>query len=200
MHIGRAQIGVVGVTAAPVVVMRVRVRIAVMVIVVEQEPGAGEIDQQADRGERGRLGEIDRHRRKQPPHRLVADQHRDQRQQQRAGKGRQFSHFAGAEGKARIARVPAREAIGERGDAQRAGMGRHVPAVGDHRHGAEQRAADDLRHHHDGGQRHHEPDAPLVPVVPGAEEQVGMLPGFHRLGMHEPSRCCGPLPAAFDKG
>jgi hypothetical protein len=31
-------------------------------------------------------------------------------------------------------------------------MGAHVPAVGEHRHGVEPPAADDLDHHHHGGQ------------------------------------------------
>jgi hypothetical protein len=63
-------------------------------------------------------------------------------------------------------------------------MGRHVPAVGHHRHRAEERAADDLRHHHRDGQRDHKPGAPFVAVVLGAEEHVRVLPGLDRMGVH----------------
>ena len=70
----------------------------------------------------------------------------------------------------------ARETVGQRRDAERAGMRRHVPAVGDHRHRAEQRTADDLGHHGRGGQRHHKPGAELMPVVTGAKKDMAVLP------------------------
>ena len=163
------------------VVMRMR---AVMMILVEQQPGAHQIDRQAYHRQRDRFAEMDDDRRIEPRQRLVADRRRDQSEDHGAAKRRQFAHLAGAESEARIVRVAAREAVGERRDRERAGMGRHVPAVGHHRHRAEDGAADDLRHHHGGGERDHEPGAPFVPVVLGAQEHVGVLPGLDRMGVH----------------
>jgi hypothetical protein len=52
------------------------------------------------------------------------------------------------------------------------GMGRHVPAVGQQRHRAEDRAAGDLGHHHGRGQADDHPGAPLVAVMRLAQEDV----------------------------
>jgi len=51
-----------------------------------------------------------------------------------------------------------------------------MPAVGDHRHRTEQRAADDLGQHHCRGDRDDRPCPALVPVVAGAEKSVVVLP------------------------
>ena len=91
-----------------IIVMRMR---AVMMILIEQQPGAHKIDAEAGDRQPGRLLEIDRHRRKEPRHRLVADRRGDQSEDHRARKSRQLAHFDGAEGKARIARMAAREPI-----------------------------------------------------------------------------------------
>ena len=160
------------------------VRVTVVVVTVEQQPGARQVNQQPDRCQCDRLAEMDGDRRIKPRQRLVADRRRDQRQDHGAAERRQFAHLAGAEGEARVVRMAAREAVGERRDGERAGVRRHVPAVGHHRHRAEQGAADDLRHHHRRGKRDHEPGAPLVAVVLGPQENVAVLPGLDRMGVH----------------
>jgi len=96
-----------------------------------KQPGAGDIDQKSERGDRNRLGEMDRHRREQAADRLVADQERDHRQNEGAGKARQIAELSGAEGEARILRVAARKRIGERRQQQGAGVRAHVQPVGD---------------------------------------------------------------------
>ena len=80
--------------------------------------------------------------------------------------------------------MPAREQVGEPGDAERRRMGRHVPAVGDKRHRAEQVAADDLADHHRGGEDHHEPGSPLMTVMTFAQEGVTVLPGLDGMEVH----------------
>ncbi len=162
-----------------------------MMSAVVQQCGASEIDHEAEHGDGQRLTESDRHRREQPQHAFIADQQRDHRQNKRAGEAGEFAELAGAERKARIVRVCAGKAIGERGNGQRRGVGGHVPAVRHQRHGAEQRAADNLRHHHRGGEDHHCPSAPLVAVVRLAEEHVIVGPGLEGVAVHQAVPCRG---------
>ena len=170
--------------AVMVMVVVVIVGMMMMFMAVEQEPGAGEIDAETERRKHDGLAEIDRHRRDEPRQRLVADQQRDQRQDHRAGECRELADLAGAEGKARIARVASCETVGECGDAEGAGVGRHVPAVGDDRHGAEHRAADNLGNHHRRRERYHAPGAEFVPVMPGAKKNVAVPPRLDGMGVH----------------
>ena len=76
--------------------------------------------------------------------------------------------------------VVAGVAIGQRGEQQRAGMGRHVQPVGDQRDRAEHQAAGDLGDHHEAAQRDHHPGAALVLLVAFAEKNVvvGARQGF----------------------
>src|SRR5205085_6747388 len=67
------------------------------------------------------------------------------------------------------------------------GMGRHVPAIGEQRHRAEQDAGDDLADHHDRGEDDHEPGAALVAGVFGAEKDVVVGPLVEGMGMHGPA-------------
>ena len=53
-----------------------------------------------------------------------------------------------------IPREVAGSAIGQHREAEGQGMGAHVPAVGQQRHGVVEPAATDLRHHHDDGEQH----------------------------------------------
>ncbi len=166
----------VDVDDAAVVVVIIAVSVAVMMVVAAaaEQPGAHGVDDEAEDGDRDRLGERDRPRRNQAADRLVGDQRRDHRQHDRAGEAGEIAELAGAEGEARIVGAAARERIGERGEQQRAGVGAHVEAVGDERDRAEHRAAGDLDHHHRAGQRDHRPDVALALSVRGAEEDVSV--------------------------
>ena len=104
--------------------------VVIMIMAGAQHPGAEQIDQKPHRGDGGRLGIVDGHGLEQPRRRFVADHQGDQGQHDGAGKAREIAQLAGAEGEARVAGVAAREAVGEGGDGERPGMGRHVPAVG----------------------------------------------------------------------
>jgi hypothetical protein len=157
-------------------VMEVAMGVAVAVIMTaaaEQEH-AGDIDDQSEHGDRDRLVEADRHRCKQARDRLVTDEDRDHRQHDGAGEAGEVAELAGAEGEARVVGMAPRIAVGERREQERAGMGRHVQAVGDQRDRAEQQAADDLGDHHDGAQHDHRPGAALVLVMAFAEEDVAV--------------------------
>ena len=106
---------------------------------------------------------------------------RDDAKRYGAGKTGQLAHLAGAKCKSRIVRVTAGIAIGQRGNAQCRGMRGHVPAIGHHRHRSVVRAAGNLRHHHDDGQRHHPLRAAGVTVVVLPQPRLGA------------ARCCGRL-------
>ena len=103
----------------------------------EQER-ADDIDDQSQHGDRDRLVEADRYRRDEARDRFVTDQHRNHQKYDGAGEAGEVAELAGAEGEARILGVAPRIAIGQRGEQERAGMGRHVQAVGDERDRAEQ--------------------------------------------------------------
>ena len=154
--------------------MAVAVAVMMVVAAAAEQPGAHGVDDEAEDGDRDRLGERNRPRRNQAADQLVGDQRRDHRQHDRAGEAGEIAELAGAEGEARIVGAAARERIGERGEQQRAGVGAHVEAVGDERDRAEHRAAGDLDHHHRAGQRDHRPDVALALSVRGAEEDVSV--------------------------
>ena len=132
------------------------------------------LTRKSEGGDRDRLAKMDRHGRDEAVHRLVADQERDHRQDDRAGETGQIAQLAGAEGEAGIVRMPAGEAVGQRGQQQRAGMGAHVQPVGDQRDRAEQPAADDLGRHHGAAQPDHRPGPALALLVGLAEEDMAM--------------------------
>jgi hypothetical protein len=81
-------------------------------------------------------------------------------------------------------RVAAGVAIGERGNGKGAGVGAHVPAVGDERHGAVDGAADNLDRHHRRRQTDDEPCAPLVSLVAHAKKHMFVAPCIQTLCVH----------------
>jgi hypothetical protein len=73
---------------------------------------------------------------------------------------------------ARIARVPAGEQVGQRGDGERRRVRGHVQPVRDQRHRPERHAGSDLNPHHGGGQRDDEPCPALVAGMLATQEHV----------------------------
>ena len=88
-------------------VVPMAVAVVVMRVVLTQQPGADQIDDQADHGHKNRLAEADGNRAVEPHQAFPADQQRDQRQDHGAGKARQVPYLARAEGEAFIAGVAA---------------------------------------------------------------------------------------------
>jgi hypothetical protein len=72
--------------------------------------------------------------------------------------------------------APAGERVGERRDAQRRGVRRHVPAVREQRHRAEGRARGDLDHHHREGQDDDPAGLAFAGVDLLGSERVRVLP------------------------
>ena len=157
MHVRRAEIVIVMTMA-----VRVIVAMVVMVMLLAKQEGADEIDGKPEHGNGDGFAIGNRDRVDQPLHALEGDLDRDDAENDGAGEGGEIAELAGAEGEMRIARLAARKEIGERGDAERSRMGRHMPAIGKQRHRAEQRSRHDLADHHDRGQRDHKPGTALV--------------------------------------
>lgn len=79
----------------------------VMMMLVAQQPGAYEIDRQAQRRDRDRFAVSDRDGVQQAIKALIGDQQGDHAEHDRACVARQVSQLAGAEGEAPIGRVAA---------------------------------------------------------------------------------------------
>jgi hypothetical protein len=121
--------------------------VAVVIVIVvraiaagRQQPGADKIDRQTEKRHQDRVVEADRNRIEQAHGALIPDQQRDQCKDYGTGKACQFSQLSRAEGKPRVLCMTTGETVSHRGDSQRGGMGGHVPAVGQERHGAKDRA------------------------------------------------------------
>ena len=87
-------------------------------------------------------------------------------------KAGQIAELAGAELKRSSSAMPARVAVSERREQQRARMRRHVQPVRDQRDRTEQQAAGDLSEHHGRAQRDHHPGAAFVALVACAEKDM----------------------------
>ena len=90
----------------------------------------------------------------------------------RAGEGGEVAKLACPERKARSVGVMACVAIGESGDRECGGMGRHMPAVGKKGHRAEHYATNDLLDHHGARHADNQPAAPFVSGVANREKNV----------------------------
>jgi len=154
--------------------MMMTVFVSMLVIAATEEDGAHDIHDKAKRGDRNCLGEVNRHWPDKTRQRLVADEQRDHGEHDGAGKTGEIAELAGAEAEAVVVDVPARVAVGQRGEEKRAGMRRHMQSVGDERDRAEQQPADNLGDHHESAQRNHRPGAPLVARVAFAEKDVAV--------------------------
>jgi hypothetical protein len=165
VKVGGAQV-VVGAIVVMRVVVAFMVVVMVMRVVLAQQPRAAEVHDEADRGDGHRLAVGDRHRTRETEKAFVGDKQRDHRQHDRAGERGQLAELAGTEREAPVMRVPPREQIRRCRDADGERMRRHVPAVGEQRHGSEDRASRDLDDHHRDGEADDQPGSALVARMP----------------------------------
>ena len=182
MDIGGAEVVVVMMVMA--VIMRMVMVVMVMAVGVAEQPGAGEIDGEAEHRDGDRFAKRDRNRIEKPIGALIGDLNRNQAEDDGAGESREIAELAGAEAEADVAGMLPREHIGQRRNAECCGMGRHVPAIGQQRHRSEDRAGGDLSHHHDDGQHDHEPGPALIMGVLRPEEHVVVSPLVEGVRMH----------------
>ncbi len=105
---------------------------------------------------------------------LERDAERHDAEHERRSEARKVADLAGAEAVAPSVGMTLRIGIGDRGDAERARMGRHVKAVGEQRHRVEDETGGDFRHHHHGGEGDHPQRAARILVVPFAKENMAV--------------------------
>ncbi|MNC27829.1 hypothetical protein D3C75_760170 [compost metagenome] len=121
---------------------------------VVQPPRAQQVHTQADCGDGDGFVVVDGRGHPQAFQRLHGHQRGDAEQGDGAGIAGQDLDLPGAEGEARIVRVAPCAAVGEHRQAQCQRVRAHVPAVGQHGHGVEPPATDDLHQHHADGEPH----------------------------------------------
>src|ERR1700710_125765 len=109
MDIGRAKIVVA------VLMLSMGMTVA-MIVVTAKQPGTDEIDAEADRRDQDGLAIRNRDRVNEANRAFVSDLNRDQRKDDRAGKGREIAELAGPEAEAGITRLPTSEQIRRGGD------------------------------------------------------------------------------------
>src|SRR5258708_15390779 len=85
----------------------------IVVTATAEQEGAGDVDGQADAGDRDGLGKVDRHRHENPADGFIADQQGDHGEDDGAGEAREIAELAGPECETTVMGMPARVAIGE---------------------------------------------------------------------------------------
>ncbi len=130
--------------------------------------------------------ERDGHGRDQAANGFIADQQRDQRQDDGGGEPGEIPELAGAKGEPGVGRMLAGEAIGQGGQQQCRGMGRHVQPVRDKGDGSEGEAAADLQRHHRAAQGDHRPTAAFRAGVVIAQEHVAVPGGLRPARPYRP--------------
>ena len=128
-----------------------------------QEISAEQVDGQADHGNGNGFIEADRCRREKPLEGFRRHQQGHNGQNNRTAETAENPDFPGAEAVARIIGVASCVTVGKSGDAQRGGMGSHVPAVGQEGHGAVNETGKDFDGHHDDRQKDHLPGIFFTP-------------------------------------
>ncbi|MNV84931.1 hypothetical protein D3C71_1788430 [compost metagenome] len=123
-------------------------------MIVLEQPGAGQVHQQAADGDADGLLIVDRAGIQQPGHRLEQHQTRHPHQQQGAAEASQHLYLPGTEAESVIPGEVTGGTIGHDGEAEGQGVGAHVPAIRQQRHGVVEPATADFRHHHDEGEQH----------------------------------------------
>jgi hypothetical protein len=171
--------------AAVIIAVAMRVIVVVMVRVPRpalQQPGRRHVHQQSGHRDDQRGADVDRLGAPQAQGRLEHDADRDDAQHQRAREAAEHLDLPGAEGEARVARMPSRQRVRDHRHAQRQRVRAHVPAVGQQRHRAGPPAGADLHHHGHQREREHPPRAGLPHAI-AAVEVVAVLPRRQIVGV-----------------
>src|ERR1035441_3301442 len=140
--------------------MAVAVVVRVCVAVFEN-PSAGDIDSQAERGHHQGLIKMDGKRVQQSVDRLAGHERGHGRYHNRAPESAPHHHFARAEAVTSFARVAPGKPVGADRDNKRRDMRAHVAAVGKEGHRVQLPTANNFRHHHHERQDQYAPGAPL---------------------------------------
>mmetsp|Transcript_21552 Transcript_21552/g.83839 ORF Transcript_21552/g.83839 Transcript_21552/m.83839 type:complete len:271 (+) Transcript_21552:963-1775(+) len=181
MQIGRLEIQVVVVVMVVVPVRMARV-VAVVMRLAEDE-GTDEVHHQPQHRHGHRLGVVDGLGPEQALDRAINHQRHHAEQEDGTRKAAQHLDLPGAEGEARVARMPARRAVGPGAQADGHGVAAHVEAIGQQRHRVGEPAHHDLDRHHHQRDPHHPARAALGSGVAGVEDMV-VAPFGEVVGVH----------------
>ena len=133
--------------------MPVSVAMVVMMSVFAQQEDAGHIDHEPDDGDQHRFIKGDGQGIDQALNRLPDHEQGHQPQHDGARVAAKDFHLSDPEGETAIPGVLAGIAIGKDRKAERASVGRHMPAIGQKRHRVEPYTGGNLQHHHDEGEQ-----------------------------------------------
>jgi hypothetical protein len=170
-----------------VMIVSVVMAMVVMILVVAAMPqhqGRSQVHDEPDARHPQSRHEVDRRRGDQPHDGFDHHRDRDHAEQERAGESPQHLDLPRAESEAFVAGPAPREPIRNSRDGKRHHVGGHVPPVGQQRHGAGEETGDDLRHHRRGGDRDHQPRAPLGAAIAGVV-RVAVLPAAQVMDRHD---------------
>jgi len=171
----RVTVLMIVVVLATVVAMVIVVMMVMVMPGTRQQPRGGQIDREAESGDRDRLAKMYGHRVDEAGDSLIADEQGDHGQNDRRGEPGEVAELPGPESKPAIAGVPARIAVRQCRQEQGAGMGRHVQPIGYQGDGAEEDAAHHFQRHHGAAQPDHGPGLPLRVGMPFTEKDMAVL-------------------------
>jgi hypothetical protein len=143
-----------------------------VVVSVAKDERTNQIDDQSENGNDHGFLVVDWLRRDDPFDGTKYHQSSNSKQEDRTGKAAQDLNLPSAEGKPGIASVFSGGAVGNGTQANGHGMGTHVPAISQQRHGVVPPAGEDFDHHHRGGNPHHETRTALGGLVARIENVV----------------------------
>ena len=158
VHVSRTQVVIVMMVVMTVVMVMCMVSVTMFVVSgTMQQPGAEQVDDQADNSNQQGFVEADLRGGQQPLEGFDNHQQRDNTKHDGTGITSQNTDLAGAETVAVVVGMNSRVVVGKRGNTESEKVRSHMPAIGEQSHGAEQPAADNLDDHHHQSQ----PDDPV---------------------------------------
>ncbi|MCY1402764.1 hypothetical protein D9M71_179200 [compost metagenome] len=148
-----------------VVVVAVRGMAMIMTVPVAQQQGTDNVDDQSGNRDECSGAELNFRWLQEAYDRLNANSQGDHAENQRRGEPTQVSDLSGTETVTLAGRVAFCVSVSGRRDAQCAGMGCHVKAIGQQRHRAGDVSGGDLANHHHNGQCHNPKRTPGIFLV-----------------------------------
>ena len=142
---------------------------AVVMMVILQQPGTGEVDDQAENRHGDRLVEVDIPGFEHPVYGLEEHHKGDNAQGDGTGETAQHAHLPRSEGEAGVVAVLTSIAVGEKGDHKGGDMGAHMPAISQQGHGAVDAPCGDLHGHRHRREHEDVEGAPFALLVDDAE-------------------------------
>src|SRR6476661_5773430 len=162
----------------------VRIGVMVVIVIFTQEESTKEVDAQSDHCNRDRLIECNGYWVKKSAKALITDKQRDHRKCDGTCECSQVPELPCSEDEALVPGISTRIGVGQSGDKERTGMGRHVKPVRNKGNRTVPKAPNDLGNHHRCTDSDHGPRLALIPCMRFPEEDVCMAKVFNGVRMH----------------